>query len=106
MKKMLCMLVLMTGIISLMAAQEKADTSEVKILISTPKRFYMGNGYDMLMFSSASYQPAISDEKITTPRFTAMVNLGLNLHYDVSKKTGFFTGIGLKNLGFIHKFKD
>ena len=89
-------------------AQEKeeektiVDTSETKVLVSTPKRFYMGNGYDFLMLSSAIYDNGI-DNKITIPRFTGVVNLGVNFHFDPNKRIGFFTGIGLKNLGFIEK---
>ena len=94
-----------------MYAQEKeeektiVDTSETKVLVSTPKRFYMGNGYDFLMLSSAIYDNGI-DNKITIPRFTGVVNLGVNFHFDPNKRIGFFTGIGLKNLGFIEKFKE
>ena len=94
-----------------MYAQEKeeektiVDTSETKVLVSTPKRFYMGNGYDFLMLSSAIYDNGI-DNKITIARFTGVVNLGVNFHFDPNKRIGFFTGIGLKNLGFIEKFKE
>lgn len=45
-------------------------------------------------------------QKLTTPRFTALVNLGVNAHYDFSRRFGIFTGIGIKNIGFIEKFND
>lgn len=89
-------------------AQEKdentpVDTSGTKILVSTPRRFYTGNGYDFIMLSSANFSRPGREAKLTTPRFTAMVNIGFNFHYDLNKSFGVFTGIGLKNLGFIEK---
>lgn len=78
------------------------DTSETKILVSVPRRFYMGNGYDLLILSSADFTK-FDRSKITTPRFTGVVNLGLNFHYDLAKRFGLFTGVGLKNLGLIDK---
>lgn len=81
------------------------DTSTTKILVSLPRTIYMGNGYDFFMLSSSWYDPgAAFEDRITAPRFTGVVNLGVNFHYDATNRLGFFTGIGLKNLGFNHVY--
>ncbi|HTN47164.1 MAG TPA: hypothetical protein VL098_12510 [Flavipsychrobacter sp.] len=79
-----------------------ADTTNAKILVSQPRRFYMGNGYDLFMFSTANLTQ-LDRSKLTPVRFTAVVNIGLNFHYDLNKRFGLFTGISLKNLGLIEK---
>lgn len=87
-------------------AQEKtvvADTSDMKIVVTKPRRFYMGNGFDLFMLSASNLQKPGEKDKITTPRFTAIVNIGWNLHYDINKHLGLFTGISIKNLGLIDK---
>lgn len=109
MKKIIFVLAVMAGCVNGAEAQKNSvgtDTSEAKILVSAPRHFYMGNGYDLLMLSAAYYDQGLLGKKMTTPRFTAVVNLGLNFHYDLNKRSGFFTGISLKNLGFINKFKE
>lgn len=111
MKKIICLLFIMAVGDNVFAQktkkiQEVTDTSDTKILVSTPKRFYMGNGYDFFMFSSAILSKPGQSTKLTTLRFTGVVNLGLNFHYDPNKHLGFFTGISLKNLGLIDKWTD
>lgn len=86
-------------------AQKKAtakDTTTLKILTSKKRKFYMANGYDLFMLSAASLQQPGKADKISTPRFTAVVNFGVNFHYDFNNRLGLFTGIGLKNLGVIN----
>ena len=39
-------------------------------------------------------------------RFSAFYNGSTQFHYDFSKNAGFFTGIGIRNIGFIHHFGD
>ena len=47
----------------------------------------------------ASYPQA---EILNNPvRFTCFFHLGQNFHFDLSKNLGFFTGYGLRNVGFI-----
>lgn len=111
MRKILFVLAVMVVWINDMYAQKNetktsfADTSETKILLSTPRRFYMGNGYDLFMFSSALFSKPGQSTKLTPLRFTGIVNIGVNFHYDMNKRFGLFTGLGLKNLGLIEKSK-
>lgn len=84
---------------------DEHDTTTTKILVSLPRTIYMGNGYDFFMLSSSWYNPgAAFEDRITAPRFTGVLNFGVNFHYDATIRLGFFTGIGLKNLGFNHVY--
>lgn len=111
MRKTLPIIILLSGLLSVISIAQnnivKTDTaSDIKILVSTPKRFYFGNGYEFVTLSTALFSKPGIDTKLTVPRFTAIVNFGFNFHYDLNKTLGIFAGIGLKNLGFIEKIGD
>jgi len=40
------------------------------------------------------------------PRFSAFLHLANQLHFNVSNTFGFYTGLGLRNIGMINKFND
>lgn len=44
--------------------------------------------------------------KLSTLRYSAFFHTGAQLHKDFSKRLGLFTGIGIKNIGFIQKEND
>lgn len=67
---------------------------------------YTGSGYDFAMLSTALLERPGEKAQLTIPRFTALVNVGLNIHLDFSRHFGLFTGLGFKNIGFIEKFDD
>ncbi len=50
-----------------------------------------------------SYQAAFPEAKIvdTPPRFTIFFHLGQYLHTDFDNNSGFFTGLAIRNVGFI-----
>lgn len=84
-----------------------SDMQKARILVSMPRTLYMANGYDLFMLSSAWYSnSSTATEAITAPRFSGGVNLGVNFHYDVNNSIGFFTGIGIKNIGLHNKTTD
>lgn len=86
---------------------QEGDTLEVRIPKKViPARFYTGNGLDLAMLSTALVEKPGQETKLTAPRFTAIVNIGFTLNYDVSRNFGFMSGLGLRNMGFIEKFND
>lgn len=88
-------------------AQESTDTLTVPIPKKVvPARFYAGNGLDLAMLSTAFVERPGQESKLTAPRFTALVNIGFTLNYDVSRHFGIFSGLGLRNMGFIESFND
>ncbi|RYD57546.1 MAG: hypothetical protein EOP56_07130 [Sphingobacteriales bacterium] len=67
------------------------------------RKFYSANAFDGIMLSTALMQrPFDKGTTIATPRFS-MLSLGINLHYDFSQGFGIYSGIGIKNIGFIEK---
>lgn len=65
-------------------------------------RVYGSSGLDGLMFSSARMTDAAGDNETATLRFSAIA-FGRHFHYDFGRAVGLFTGIDIKNLGFIEK---
>jgi hypothetical protein len=67
---------------------------------------YISSGIDGYILSSALLSKSGGTAKMTTPRFTAFLNIGTNLNYDFSSHIGAFTGLNIKNIGFIEKIGD
>jgi hypothetical protein len=89
------------------ASYAQQDTAAITVpATQTPKRFYTGSGLDFAMLSTAIVARPGQDAKLTAPRLTALLNVGFKLHYDASRRFGIFSGLGLKNIGFIEKFND
>lgn len=77
-------------------------------VVFIPKKIYLSNSFDgtLLSFGSdAGIFPLNNGIPTTvgTPRFTYFFNIGTHVNYDVNSTFGLFTGIGIKNLGFIEK---
>jgi len=68
------------------------------------KKVYMTTGFDGNILSSSFMSKSGGDSKMTTPRYTMFFHIGVNFHYNFSKSFGMFTGVGIKNIGFIEKF--
>ncbi len=69
-----------------------------------PKKFYIGNSLDGGIFSTSISSKPGTDKELTTLRFTYFINFGFDFNYDFTNHFGAFTGIGIKNIGFIEKF--
>lgn len=70
------------------------------------RRWYWGTSYDFALFSSAIFEKPGTDRKmLQTVRFS-LLNLGYHINYDFDEHFGMFSGIGIKNLGFIEKDGD
>jgi hypothetical protein len=89
------------------AQQKEIDTVQnFTVKVPEQKRFYTGNGLDFIMLSTAIVSKPGKTTHLTMPRFTAIVNLGFTFNYDLDSRIGFFSGIGLRNMGFIEKIGD
>lgn len=98
-----CLLALFSWFALPQVSAQMAETSTN----STPfNRLYWGNSMDAAIFSTALVQHTGQAEKLTTLRFSYIVNFGFNLNYDFNRHIGLFTGAGIKNIGFIEKFAD
>lgn len=67
---------------------------------------YLSTGMDSYILSSSMLSRNGGDAKATTPRFTAFLHLGMNLNFDFSRNFGMYTGLNIKNIGFIEKTGD
>lgn len=87
-------------------AQETTDAPEVEF---SPKKFYISNCFDAAIISTATQSGASLNGPLNTtvgtPRFTYFWNMGFNANFDFHKNIGVFTGLGIKNIGFIEKIK-
>jgi len=102
--------------LTLLAATMGSATSQVKAQSETGlevvdvkprpiKKFYVSNALDAAIFSTSSLQKA-GRGKLSTLRFTYFLNFGFNFNYDFNKHIGVYTGLGIKNIGFIDKIAD
>ncbi len=69
------------------------------------KKAYLSTDFDIFLLST-SIKERVGSKKLTTPRFSAIPFLGLNVNFDVSKNVGLYTGFNIKNIGFIEKFSN
>lgn len=70
------------------------------------RHWYMGNSFDGAIFSSAIFErPGADRHLLPTVRFS-LINIGYHFNYDFDDHFGFFTGLGIKNIGFIEKVAD
>lgn len=92
------------GISAAAIAQSEPSTKDVP---PTYNKLYTTSGGDAGIFSTAFLQrPGISGTKLTTLRYSLILNGVTNLNYDVSPHFGLFIGLGLHNIGFIDKSND
>ena len=68
-------------------------------------RWYTSNSFDIAIFSTSLMERPGSDRDLTTLRFS-MLNFGSHFNYDFDEHFGVFTGLGIKNIGFIEKNGD
>ncbi|MBL7720009.1 MAG: hypothetical protein JNL72_14325 [Flavipsychrobacter sp.] len=84
------------------SGQAQETTDSVKL---TRKKLYMGAGMDMAYFSTTLTETKTGGKYLSPLRFhTYAFNLSFNFNYDITNSVGLFTGINLKNIGFIQKY--
>jgi len=71
-----------------------------------PQKAYFSTGIDGYILSTTLKQRTGESLNLSTPRFTGFVNIGVHINYDFSRHSGIYTGLGIKNIGFIEKFNN
>lgn len=71
---------------------------------STIRKSYITTGFEGNILSTATLEKNGVSDGLTTPRFTTFFHIGANYHYDFSNNAGIFTGLGIRNIGFIEKY--
>jgi len=66
-------------------------------------RMYFSTGLEGNILSTAWVSNGMQQASLTTPRYTAWLNIGSNLNYNFTNHVGFFVGMSIKNIGFIEK---
>lgn len=67
--------------------------------------WYLSNSFDGAIFSTAVFEKPGHRRGLSMLRFS-LLNIGYNFNYDFDDRFGIFTGIGIKNIGFIEKNGD
>ena len=68
---------------------------------------YLATQMDGYILSTAMYKDIkVANSNIGTPRFTAFLHIGATAHYNFNSHVGLFSGLGIKNIGFIEKFDN
>jgi len=89
------------------AQKHKADSMWHPKLEPTPvHKFYFSNGLDAAIFSTSNMQLVGESSKLTTLRFSYVINIGVNANYDFTDHFGVMAGLSMKNIGFIEKVSD
>lgn len=79
-------------------------------VVFVPRKIYFSNSFDGALITMGIDNGTFPlnagvPTTVSTPRFTYFLNTGFNLNYDFGHNVGLFTGLGLKNIGFIEKIK-
>ncbi len=85
------------------------DSIEHSKITFEHKKFYFTGDFEGALISTAiqnTTTPLIigAPGSVSTPRFTYFWNVGFNFNYNVNKAIALFTGVNIKNMGFIEKF--
>lgn len=102
MKHLLSAAVLFSSLIALPAAaqtpaNDSVKTKKVKVKLPV-RRSYIGSGMDAAIFSMADVKNGNS-----VVRFSYILNWGFTFNLNITRYLGIYTGIDVKNLGFIEK---
>jgi hypothetical protein len=99
----------------LYAQKKTSDTSKIKKILPPIEKFYIGNSFDGAIFSTAFIQrtamvtnpngttSTVTNNSLGTLRFTYFINFGLTFNYNFARHFGAYTGIDIKNIGFIEQ---
>jgi hypothetical protein len=71
--------------------------------IKAQDKLYWGNTLEGAVFSTSVLSKTAKSDKISTLRSGGFLNIGLTLNYDFSNVVGVYTGLNIKNIGFIEK---
>lgn len=104
---LLCALALAPFSLQAQTEQKKVETGANTITLTPQKipvrKFYLGNSLDAGIFSTSFVTKEGASRQTTPLRFTMFLHLGYTFNYDFNKYSGVYTGVDLKNIGFIEK---
>lgn len=69
-------------------------------------KLYVSTGAEGFILSTTVQQKMGEATHLSTPRFTGLVNIGLNVNFDFTKRAGIYAGLSIKNIGFIEQFSN
>lgn len=98
------MSIMLSGLIT--KGQEKpAEFSKTSINMRKAPigKGYFGNSLDGMIFSTSMIDNN-GTKSLGTLRFSAWFHIGFTYNYNFSKSVGIYTGIDMKNIGYIEKF--
>ena len=85
-----------------------SDTPVTKKILLPVKKFYVGTALDGAIFSTATRQknttpniPGPTTNSVGALRFTCFLNVGFTFNFNLNRHLGIYTGIDVKNVGFI-----
>ncbi len=98
-------------------AQQASDSGSIKKQLEPIRKFYVGTAMDAGLFSSATIQkpgtPVLNpggagytyptSNTLGTLRFSYLINFGFTFNFNLERHFGIYTGIDIKNIGFIEK---
>ncbi len=86
----------------------KASSVDSLLNASHPhiQKYYLGGSLDAGIFSTATIKEPFGGNTTGILRFSYVINYGFSFNFNLSKHFGVFTGIDLKNVGFIEKIGD
>jgi hypothetical protein len=85
-----------------MAKSPEPDSLKVRKPLQPVRRFYVGSGMDGLLFSTANIKNGTSETNGKL-RFSYILNWGFTFNLNLSRHLGIYTGIDIKNIGFIEE---
>lgn len=100
-------LALLSTFFMVFAASGQDETPDESIILSKSNvgKGYFSSGMDGNIISTSFFERPGRNNIMTTPRYTIFLHIGMTYHYNFSKGVGMFTGLHLKNIGFIDKYK-
>jgi hypothetical protein len=87
-----------------------ADTAKAHKLQPPVEKFYVGNAFDGPIFSLANIETTSAGgaktSNLSVLRFSWFFNFGFTFNFNFSRHIGAFTGIDVKNIGYIVEDND
>lgn len=80
------------------------DVPKIEKSAKTGKVYFSIN-MDTYILSTSLFDRA-GEDFVTVPRFTLFPHFGTSAHYNFSRGFGIFSGLGIKNIGFIDKYNN
>jgi len=88
------------------AQMPETDSGKIKKILPPVQKFYVATALDGPIFSSATIQEnsgSTVKNKTGTIRFSDVINYGFTFNFNIGRHLGIYTGIDVKNIGFIEK---